>query len=242
VKVLNVAEGEGLQNQHIRFESEPGIEIDARLLIPSASGPHPAVLLLAGKLSDLLAGKIAKGGNEALVLEPRHSLSYDDRRPYVGDWLANTRAEQIGVSLPTRRAYDILRGVDVLCSRKDVNPRSIRGGGQGVKGIWLLLAAAADPRIRKLWLDKTPYSLAEALQNTLNTNLYDAVIPGFALHWDLEDLVGLMGDRPVIWSDPTNWMGRIVAAGPRYRYRCVLGDLTDQADAQDIEFARELMK
>ena len=28
-----------------------------------------------------------------------------------------------------------------------------------------------------------------ALEGTMNTNLYDAVIPGFALHWDLSDLV-----------------------------------------------------
>ena len=38
-----------------------------------------------------------------------------------------------------------------------------------------------------------------------------------------------MGDRPVIWTDPTNWMGRVVSAGPRFRYRWVLGDLTDRA-------------
>ena len=144
---------------------------------------------MPGELSDLLAGKIAETGSVALVLEPRHSRSYDDRRPYVGDWLANTRADQIGVSLPALRAHDILRGVDLLCSREDVDPNSIRAAGQGVKGIWLLLAAAADPRIRKVWLDRTPYSLLEALQNTLNTNLSDAAIPGFVLHWDLEDLV-----------------------------------------------------
>jgi hypothetical protein len=177
----------------------------------------------------------------ALVLEPRHSVSYDDRRPYVGDWLANTRADQIGASLAARRAHDILRGVDLLCSRPDVDP-AIRAVGQGVKGIWLLLASAADARIRKVWLDRTPHSLLDALQDALNTSLYDAAIPGFLLHWDLEDLVKLMGDRPVMWTDPTNWMGRVVSAGPQFRYRWVLGDLTDQADTQDLEFARELMK
>ena len=76
----------------------------------------------------------------------------------------------------------------------------------------------------------------------MNTSLYDAVIPGFVLHWDLEDLVKLMGERPVIWTDPTNWMDRVVFVGPRFRYRWVLGDLTDQSDAQDIEYARDLMK
>jgi hypothetical protein len=242
VKVLQEAEHGRFKSQHIQFESEPGIEIDARLYVPPSSDRNPAVLLLAGKLSDLLAAKIAETGRVVLVLEPRHSLSYEDRRPYVGNWLANTRAQQIGVSLPGRRAHDILRGVDLLCSRKDVDPGSIRAGGQGVKGIWLLLAAAADRRIQKAWLDKTPYSLFEALQNTLNTSLYDAVIPGFVLHWDLEDLVELMRGRPVIWTDPTNWMGRVVSVGPRFQYRWVLGDLTDQSDAQDIGYAQELMK
>jgi cephalosporin-C deacetylase-like acetyl esterase len=240
--VVEESQGEGFQTQHIQFESESGIDIDARLYAPPSSGRSPALLFLAGNLSDLLARRIAKTGRVVLVLEPRHSVSYDTRRPYVGDWLANTRADQIGVSLPGRRAHDILRGVDLLCSRQDVDPGAIRAAGQGVKGIWLLLAAAADQRIRKVWLDKAPYSLFEALQNTLNTNLSDAVIPGFLLHWDLDDLVKLMGSRPVMWTDPTNWMGRVVSVGPRFRYRWVLGDLTDQSEAQDIEFASELMK
>jgi hypothetical protein len=72
--------------------------------------------------------------------------------------------------------------------------------------------------------------------------LYDAAIPGFALHWDLKDLVGAMGQRKVLWTDPANWMGKVAWAGPRFRYRWVLGDLTDMSDAQDLEFARELMQ
>jgi len=242
VKVLDEADGGGFRNQHIRFESEPGIEIDARLYVPSSSGKKPAVLLLAGRLSDLLAEKIAKTGRVVLKLEPRRSVAFDDRRPYVGDWLANTRADQIGVSLSAKRAHDILRGVDLLCARQDVDASSIRAAGQGVKGIWLLLAAAVDPRIRKVWLDRTRYSILEALQNTLNTSLSDAVIPGFALHWDLQDLSKAMGDRRVMWTDPVNWMGRVVSVGPRFQYRWVLGDLTDMSDAQDTEYAQELMK
>ena len=50
-----------------------------------------------------------------------------------------------------------------------------------------------------------------------------------------------MGDRPVLWTDPTNWMNRVVDAGPRFRYRWVLGDLTEMAEAQDIAWAQELM-
>src|SRR6185295_16887199 len=101
---------------------------------------------------------------------PRRSNLPDDRRPFMGDWLTPTRADQIGLNLPAMRAHDILRGVDLLCARSDVDSGSIRAAAQGVRGIWVLLAAAADPRIRKVWVDKTPTSLLEALQNTLNTN------------------------------------------------------------------------
>jgi len=242
VKILEESGREGFRNQHIQFESEPGIDIDARLYLPSGPGRKQAILLLGGRLSDQLAERIATSGRVVLKLEPRHSTVPDDRRPYVGDWLTNTRADQIGRNLPAMRAHDILRGVDLLCARGDVDAGSIRTAAQGVRGIWLLLAAAADPRIRKVWLDKTPHSLIEALENTLNTNLYDAVIHGFALHWDLADLTKAMGDRPVMWTDPTNWMGRVVALGPRFRYRWVLGDLTEMSDTQDNEYVQELMK
>jgi cephalosporin-C deacetylase-like acetyl esterase len=241
IRTLNESQLEGLRVQRITYESEPGIELEAQLYVPTAAGRKPAVLLVAGKLSDSLAQRIAQTGRVVLNLEPRHSVGAAVR-PFIGDWLANARADLIGHDLPALRAHDILRGVDLLARREDVDPNSIRAAAQGVKGIWLLLAAAADPRIGKVWLDKTPYSLLEALDQTLNTNLLDAVIPGFALHYDLEDLTKAMGDRPVLWTDPTNWMGRVVPAGNRYQYRYVLGDLTDRSDAQDDEYVRQLLR
>ena len=105
----------------------------------------------------------------------------------------------------------------------------IRAAGQGIKGIWLLFAAAVDPRIQKVWLDRTPFSFSEALHNTLNTNLYDAVIYGFALHWDLESLHGRDG-RPSPCFGPTRpigWKSR--QRRPPVPISVVLGDLTDMS-------------
>jgi cephalosporin-C deacetylase-like acetyl esterase len=241
-RTVESSQREGFRTEHIQFESETGIEIDARLYLPSSSGKKPAVVLVAGQLSDFLAERLAKTGSVILKMEPRRSQSPDTRRPYVGDWLDNTRADMIGISLAAKRAHDILRGVDLLCARADVDVTSIRAAAQGVKGIWLLLATAADPRLRKIWLDKTPYSLASALHNGLNTDLPDAVIRGFVLRWDLEDLTKLMGARPVLWTDPTNWMSRVVPLGPQYRYRWVLGDIVENSEKQNLDFARELMR
>ncbi len=242
VKVVQESPGDGFRTQKVQFESEPGIELEASILIPISPGKKPGVLLVGGKVSDLVAESIAKSGRVVLKLDPRRSLKYDDRRPYVGDWLANTRADQIGFSLAALRGRDILRGVDLLAARPDVDVSSIRAGAQGAKGLWLLLAAAADSRIKKVWLDRTPYTFADALGSPLNTALSDVVIHGFSLRWDIEDLVKLMGDRPLFRTDPANWMGRVVNAGPGFRYRWALGDITDRTDAQDLEFAQELIQ
>ena len=49
-----------------------------------------------------------------LTLEPRDSPGEDRHAPFVGNWITNSRANQIGLNLPAMRAHDILRGVDLL--------------------------------------------------------------------------------------------------------------------------------
>jgi len=137
----------------------------------------------------------------------------------IGDWITNTRAWLIGRNLPGMRAADIMRGVDLLVARPDVNAAMISASARDVAGVWLMMAAALDPRIGRIWLDRTPHSLRSALDSPLSRNLHDALIPGFALKWDLADLKRAMGSRPVIWTDPTDWMGAVVpnVSGCLYR-------------------------
>jgi cephalosporin-C deacetylase-like acetyl esterase len=232
----------------VTFPSEPGVEIGGRLYLPPAGGRKPAVLLIADKMSSYwipstaaLAEKMAALGNVVLELEPRDSPG-EGERPYVGNWLTNSRANQIGLNLPAMRAHDILRGIDLLSARSDVDPAKIRAMARGVKGLWLLMAAAVDSRIGKVWLDRSPYSLRAALENSMNTNLFDAVIPGFALHWDVDDLIKAMENRAVLRTDPTNWMERPVPLGAPFQYRYVLGDDTDLHDEQDNRYLRQLLQ
>ena len=242
VKILEESSGPEGRRQHISFESEPGIEIKGTLHMPPSPGRKPAILLVADESTASLAEKIVKSGRVVLELEPRDSPAEHDHRPFLGNWITNARANQIGRNLPAMRAHDILRGVDVLAAHSDVDPASIRAAARGVKGIWLLLAAAIDTRISKVWLDRTPYSLRAALERSMNTDLFDAVIPGFALHWDLRDLTKAMGTRPVLWTDPTNWTKRAVPVGPTFQYRYVLGDTTDLSDEQDNAYIAEFLR
>jgi Acetyl xylan esterase (AXE1) len=243
VQVVDESSAGQILRQHVKFESEPGLEIEGTLYIPSpTSGRKPAVLLVADQLSGSLAEAMAKSGQIVLELAPRDSPWSKDYRPFIGDWNAFARADHIGRNLTAMRAHDIIRGIDVLSARSDVDPGSIRATARGVRAIWLLLAAALDPRISKVWLDRTPYSWGLALDDTLSINLLEATIPGFVLHWDLEDLTKAMGNRPVQWTDPTTWMGRAVALRPAFQYRYVLGDATDLTTAQDDKFIAEFLK
>jgi len=250
LKLLSETSSPEGRRQHIIFTSEPGIDLEGTLYLPDSTGRKPAVLLLADEppyfqapTMDWYAERMLKAGRVVFELEARGSVPEQGAdRPFLGDWLANLRANQIGRNLPAMRAHDILRGVDLLAARDDVDPASIRAMARSVKGIWLLLAAATDNRIEKIWLDRTPYSLRLALENSLNTDLFETVIPGFVLRWDLFDLAKTMGTRPVMWTDPTTWMRRVAALGPAFEYRYILGDTTDLSEAQDNAYINEFLR
>ncbi|MCX6598086.1 MAG: acetylxylan esterase [Acidobacteria bacterium] len=233
VMVTERIAGQNFRIERIRFEGEPGVVCHANLYLPDAPGRKPAVVLLEDKRLPVplhvtrspstapLAEAMVRAGRVVLELEPRDSPNANDGRPFLGNWVTNERVDLIGRNLAAMRAHDILVGVDVLAARPDVDATSIRGYARGVKGFWLMLAAAVDQRLNKIWLDRTPWSMAAALEGPLTSFLFDAMIPGFALHWDFKDLVSAIGDRRVLWSDPTNWMNQVVYSGPAYRYRHV---------------------
>jgi cephalosporin-C deacetylase-like acetyl esterase len=214
----------------LRFESEPGVEISAKLHLPAQKGKHPAVIVVEEKrlrvplyvqLSQSTAAiceALTKAGNIVLELDVRDSPDANEGRPFLGNWVTNERADLIGRNLPIMRAHDVLRGVDLLASLPEVDASQIRAYARGVKGYWLLMAASMDPRLKGIWLDRTPVSIRSALDEPLTNNLFDVLIPSFARHWDFTDLAqGLQ----VFWTDPTNWMNRVINAGPQYRYRYV---------------------
>ena len=248
VEVLNKSSDATGQIEQIRFESSPGIWLNATLHIPYSPGKKRAVLVLnGGNVFGLMstaniAEHMAKAGRVVLEMQPRRSQMEVHEGPFAGDYVTDVQANLIGLNLPAMRAHDILRGIDLLAARSDVDSGSIRATARGVAGIWLLMAATVDSRVDKVWIDRTPYSLSAALNHSMAADLWDAVIPGLALHWDLNDLVKAIGKRKVMWTDPTNWLRQVVAVGPGYQYRYVLGDTTDLAQAQDDAYIQELLK
>ncbi|MGH7246747.1 MAG: hypothetical protein ACREH9_01455, partial [Pseudomonadota bacterium] len=202
----------------ITFETAPGLQLTARLLLPSGAGPHPAVLAVEKQLtaSKTVLERV-KQGQAVLMLVPR-GLPFRDSGHLSGDWLANTRDSLIGRNLAADRAHDILCGVGLLAGHAGVESSHLEVIADGVPGIWALFAAAIDSRIASVSLRDTPWSLRAAFDDPLNRTLHAAVIPGFALKWDLSDVVAAIGPRPVSWTDPTDWMGNVIPRPGPYHY------------------------
>jgi hypothetical protein len=219
-RVLSETPAAEFVTQRIAVETEPGLELDATVFAPRTAGRKPAVLIVeTSGAATALGQRLARSGKVALALAPRNLPLNADRLRQHGDWLGATRAWLVGRNLPGMRAYDIRRGIDVLAARPDVDPSAIRAAARDVAGVWLLLAAAADSRIGGIWLDRTPHSLRAALENPVHRDLHDAVLPGFALRWDLQDIVKAIQPRHVIWTDPTDWVGNVRPLGAPFRYR-----------------------
>jgi len=220
VRVVEETRGAEFIAQKILLETEPGLELHGNLLVPRQGERNPALLVVeSGLTPSPLATDAARRGAVVLALAPRGLPRSDDRRPFGGEFTMNTRAWLVGRNLAGMRAYDIRRAVDLLAARRDVDAGSIRAVARAEAGVWLLLAAAVDHRIRQIWLDKTPHSLRAALDGPQNRNLHMAVIPGFCLKWDLSSLVQAMEGRKVIWTDPTDWLGNVVPLAGDFRYR-----------------------
>jgi hypothetical protein len=115
-------------------------------------------------------------------------------------------------------AAEINAAVTEAAGRADVDPARIGARASGVNGVALLLAAAVNPRIASLSLDRTPHSVRAAIDAPIHTNLHDSVVPGFAVKWDLRDLRDLIKPRPVVWNDPSDWMGNVIAVDGDYTY------------------------
>ena len=237
VKAGAAEERNGVRVETVRFDSEPGIELTGRFYRPATGTPRRAVLMVEEQRLPVplyvqrsaatapLAEAMARAGALVLEVAPRDSPAAHEGRPFLGNWVTNERADLIGRNLAALRAHDLLVGAAVLRARAGFP--EVRAYGRGVKGVWLLMAAAVDDGWKKLWLDRTPARLATLFESPYASFAFDIMVPGFARHWDFDVL---REGAAVYWSDPTNWMNQVIDAGAGYRYR-----VTGEGDAPLIE-------
>ena len=210
VRLMKDTTTDGLRTLDLLLESEPNLWIAARVTNPDHKGGD--VLLLEPAP---LATTIARQGHRVMTLRVRGiGPTVPDWIRNGGDFYPNTRAWFIDPTRPMaeQRAYDIRRAVDYLTS---TGALGVKAAATGVPGFWLLRATHGDPRLTKIWLDRTPATYCGVIGTPVHRDLHDAVSPGACLTSDWMDL----RDSRTIWSDPTDWQRNIKGGLPNYTYR-----------------------
>ena len=225
---------DGYVIQKLAYASEPGILIPSLLFVPDG-GPvrKPAVVYVhgEGKSVDAKAGGdiewLAKAGNIVLAVDLRgtgETSRLDDRNGsdwplYFGDYESAMTAFLIGESLVGMRAADVIRGVDLLLARSDVDAGAISGVGKRSGAVPLLYAAAVDERLGRLALEEMLVSYRSVVDQKIHRNVLENIVPGVLKQFDLPDLVTSLAPRRVFLVNPVNPLGhrlRLEAAQEAY--------------------------
>ena len=126
-------EDRGLRIEEIRFESEPGVTVSARLYFPAGAGPKPAVVMFEEKRMPVplyvqrsqstaaIAEALARSGQMVMELDPRDSPAANEAARSLETGSPTNARIWSGRNLAAMRAHDLLVAVDVLAARADVD-------------------------------------------------------------------------------------------------------------------------
>ncbi|MDP6039991.1 MAG: acetylxylan esterase [Candidatus Latescibacteria bacterium] len=161
IHISETVEGEGYHIQNLVFESRPGIFVSANLYGPAQ--PHdqmPGIILVHSHHNPKVQGELqdmgilwARSGCRVLVID---QFAYGDRgqhnsgprQDYYFRYITGLQLHTIGDSLMGWMVWDIHRGVDLLLSQPNADPKklivmgSVAGGGDPAA-----VAAALENRI-----------------------------------------------------------------------------------------------
>ena len=249
VEVHQIVHADGYRRLSIDYAAPDGDTIPAYLLLPAGAGPFPAVIVhhqhngerhlgksevcgLAGNRLQAFGPALARSG--MVVLAP-DSICFEDRRrqmrglqpdPKSGtDWLQhyNEMAYRLlsGDFLMRKVLVDSATGVSLLTTLEEVDPTQIGIIGHSYGGNTVLFHAALDVRLRFACSSGAASTYATKMAS--DTGIEESeVIPGFAKHWDIQDLVACIAPRPLLLvsatDDPYSVDAPDVEAGGRWAY------------------------
>jgi cephalosporin-C deacetylase-like acetyl esterase len=206
------------------YDSEPGIPIPALLFLPKGGAPRkPAVVFAdaAGKSAAAVeASQLAAQGNIVLAVDLRGfgetQPALDPRDYFVrnfGDYGNALTALLTGRSLPGMRAADLVRGVDLLEARADVDTSRISVIGRSGAAIPALFATLFDQRIRRVALDGMLESYQSVVDERLNRGIVEQIVPSALKYFDLPDVAAAIAPRPVAVFNAVNPLGQELTLG-----------------------------
>jgi dienelactone hydrolase len=204
------------------FESRPGSWVLAYLLKPKTTAPHPAMICVPGHgrgVDDIVgideqgrdrtervtyefdfAIQAAELGMAAIAIEPmgfgcrrdptarKHALTASSCQPAAGAALL------LGGTMIGWRVFDIMRVVDWIGTRKDLDAKRVGCMGISGGGTCTLFAAALDTRLQMAFVSGYLNTFRDSILSL--SHCIDNYVPGI-LNWaEQYDVAGLIAPRP----------------------------------------------
>jgi dienelactone hydrolase len=200
----------------VSYTVERGERVRAILFLPDTPEPHPAVLCvhqhhrqfhlgksepagLAGDPEQFYARELAARGYVTLAPD---AIAFEDRRHSVlhgqdyERFEANKRLTE-GSCLQAKMLWDLMRAVDYLAGRREVDPRRIGCLGHSLGGQETLFLCAMDGRVA-VGVSSCGFSSYRALFDGAINHNFAAYVPGLLQHGDLDRVLGLVAPRPFL--------------------------------------------
>lgn len=208
VRPFGVIKRNGYRIEKLVYQSEPGIDIPAVLFVPEGrGGKMPAIIFADGRGKSANAAdaeELAAAGNVVLSIDARglgetrkaNLTGAADWSRYFGDYEAAMTAMLLRRTLAGLRAADIVRGVDLLAGRSEVDLARLSGMGREAGAVPMLHAAALDSRIGRVALERGLASYQAVIDRKIHRDIAEQTIPGVLRVYDLPDLAASL-KRPV---------------------------------------------
>jgi cephalosporin-C deacetylase-like acetyl esterase len=212
-RVLASLPGRKLRIDEIQFESEPGVRITGWFVRAKEGGAvRPCVLFVSDGLADDAVAEpspldeILSQGNAVCAINLRGITLSTPRPPsggpvfYRGMELKERFAWTnlvLGSPVIGQRVWDILRCLDYLKTRPDVDGSQIRVLGRGPAGLAALMAGALEESVRSVLLDRTLATYASIVDAEDYALALDWFVPGILQHFDIPDIAAAIYPRPV---------------------------------------------
>src|SRR5574341_683537 len=215
-KVLERIPLQGFVREKVSYQVEPGQRVSAYLFVPAGEGRHPAVLCihqhnrefhlgksepagLSGNPEQFYALELAKRGYVTLCPD---AIGFEERQHPIlrgADYerFEATRLLTLGSSLQAKMLWDLMRALDYLTTRKEVDRRRLGCLGHSLGGQETLFLSAVDPRIAAA-VSSCGFSSLRAIFDASILHNLALYVPGLLAHADLDRVLGLVAPRPFL--------------------------------------------
>jgi cephalosporin-C deacetylase-like acetyl esterase len=243
-RILASLPGRKLRIDEIQFESEPGVRITGWFVrAKEGAAVRPCVLFVSDGLADEAVAEpspldeILSQGNAICAINLRGITLSTPRPPsggpvfYRGMELKERFAWTnlvLGIPVIGQRVWDILRCLDYLKTRQDVEGSQIRVLGRGPAGLAALMAGALDESVRSVLLDRTLATYASIVDAEDYAIALDWFVPGILQHFDIPDIAAAIYPRPVWITNALDGDGAVLSESvlrARYSQRISAGSI-----------------